>query len=102
MDTSIDICILSDMQRLLFDMHSIRDFEERLKKLIKEVTKSKGRIILFVDKLHTFIGAGAGANDYLNASNLFKPALARGELKVIDLQYNLNPQNNSMPLFSLF
>ena len=58
------------------------EFEERLKSVIKEVQKSEGHIILFIDELHTIVGAG-GAEGGTDASNLLKPALARGELKAI-------------------
>ena len=58
------------------------EFEERLKAVIKEVTEAEGRIILFIDELHTLVGAGA-AEGAMDASNLLKPALARGELRAI-------------------
>ena len=58
------------------------EFEERLKALIEEIQKSDGQIILFIDELHTLVGAGA-AEGAMDASNLLKPALARGELKAI-------------------
>ncbi len=58
------------------------DFEERLKSLLKEVEKKKEKIVLFIDELHTLVGAG-GADGSLDASNMFKPALARGELHCV-------------------
>jgi ATP-dependent Clp protease ATP-binding subunit ClpB len=58
------------------------EFEERLKAVLKEVTSSDGRIILFIDEIHTLVGAGA-AEGAMDASNMLKPALARGELRAI-------------------
>lgn len=59
------------------------EFEERLKSVIKEVTDSDGQIILFIDEMHTLIGAGGGGEGAMDAANLLKPALARGELHSI-------------------
>src|SRR5207249_7645921 len=58
------------------------EFEDRLKAFLKEVTDSQGRIILFIDELHTIVGAGA-AEGSVDASNMLKPFLARGELRTI-------------------
>ena len=58
------------------------EFEDRLKAFLKEVTDSQGEIILFIDELHTIVGAGA-AEGSVDASNLLKPQLARGELRTI-------------------
>jgi len=58
------------------------EFEERLKSVLEEVTKSEGEIILFIDEMHTVVGAGA-AQGSMDASNLLKPALARGQLRCI-------------------
>ncbi|WP_210488093.1 ATP-dependent chaperone ClpB [Rufibacter aurantiacus] len=59
------------------------EFEERLKAVIKEVVDSEGEIVLFIDEIHTLIGAGAGGDSAMDAANLLKPALARGELHAI-------------------
>src|ERR1700731_4830738 len=58
------------------------EFEERLKAVLKEISEAEGRIILFIDELHTLVGAGA-AEGAMDASNMLKPALARGELRAI-------------------
>ena len=58
------------------------EFEERLKAVLKEITEAEGQIILFIDELHTLVGAGA-AEGSMDASNILKPALARGELRAI-------------------
>jgi ATP-dependent Clp protease ATP-binding subunit ClpB len=59
------------------------EFEERLKAVIKEVTDSDGEIVLFIDEIHTLIGAGGSGEGAMDAANLLKPALARGELHAI-------------------
>ena len=58
------------------------EFEERLKAVLKEITESAGEIILFVDEMHTVVGAGA-AEGAMDAGNMLKPMLARGELHMI-------------------
>ncbi|MFJ9812582.1 ATP-dependent Clp protease ATP-binding subunit [Streptomyces sp. NPDC101158] len=58
-------------------------FEERLKKVIEDVQQAEGQIILFIDELHTVVGAGAGGESSMDAGNMLKPALARGELHVV-------------------
>jgi len=80
---------LKDKTLLALDMGSLvagskyrGEFEDRLKAVLKEVEESEGRIILFIDELHTVVGAGA-AEGAIDASNMLKPALARGELRCI-------------------
>ncbi|HEX8426489.1 ATP-dependent chaperone ClpB [Hymenobacter sp.] len=72
-----------DMGLLIAGAKYKGEFEERLKSVIKEVTDSEGQIILFIDEMHTLIGAGAGGEGAMDAANLLKPALARGELHAI-------------------
>ncbi|MFB3894477.1 MAG: ATP-dependent chaperone ClpB [Phycisphaerae bacterium] len=74
--------IALDMGALLAGSKFRGEFEDRLKAVIKEVIESDGRIILFIDELHTVVGAGA-AEGAISAGNLIKPALARGELRCI-------------------
>ncbi|MDA1024729.1 MAG: AAA family ATPase, partial [bacterium] len=59
------------------------EFEERLKAVIREIEQSNGSMILFIDELHTLVGAGKGDESPMDASNMLKPALARGEMRVI-------------------
>ncbi len=80
---------LRDKQLVALDLGSLvagakyrGEFEERLKAVLKEVTTSEGRIILFIDEMHTLVGAGA-AEGSMDASNMLKPLLARGELHAI-------------------
>jgi ATP-dependent Clp protease ATP-binding subunit ClpB len=74
--------IALDMGALLAGSKFRGEFEDRLKAVLKEVTESDGRIVLFIDELHTVVGAGA-AEGAISAGNLIKPALARGELRCI-------------------
>ena len=62
------------------------EFEERLKALLNELSKEDGRVILFIDELHTMVGAGKGDGSMMDAGNMLKPALARGEYIVLELQ----------------
>ncbi len=59
------------------------EFEERLKAVIREIESTDGQVILFIDELHTLVGAGKGDDSPMDASNLLKPALARGEMRVV-------------------
>ncbi|MCX6217960.1 MAG: ATP-dependent chaperone ClpB [Spirosoma sp.] len=72
-----------DMGLLIAGAKYKGEFEERLKAVIKEVTDSDGEIILFIDEIHTLVGAGAGGEGAMDAANLLKPALSRGELHTI-------------------
>ncbi|MBN1899254.1 MAG: ATP-dependent chaperone ClpB [Spirochaetes bacterium] len=81
--------ILKDKRLLALDVGSLvagakfrGEFEERLKAVLKEISQASGQIILFIDELHTVVGAGA-AEGAVDASNMLKPALARGELRCI-------------------
>ncbi len=81
---------LKDRQIIALDMGALiagakyrGEFEDRLKAVLAEVQQAKGRIILFIDELHTVVGAGAGNDGAMDAANLLKPALARGELHAI-------------------
>ena len=71
-----------DMGQLIAGAKYKGEFEERLKSVIKEVTDSDGQIILFIDEIHTLVGAGGGEGA-MDAANILKPALARGELRAI-------------------
>ncbi|MBT5100203.1 MAG: ATP-dependent chaperone ClpB [Polaribacter sp.] len=71
-----------DMGALIAGAKYKGEFEERLKSVIKEVTTSNGDIVLFIDEIHTLVGAGGG-NGAMDAANILKPALARGELRAI-------------------
>ncbi len=77
------ILVSLDMGLLVAGAKYKGEFEERLKAVIKEVTDSNGQIILFIDEIHTLIGAGGGGEGAMDAANLLKPALARGELHAI-------------------
>jgi ATP-dependent Clp protease ATP-binding subunit ClpB len=72
-----------DMGALVAGAKYRGEFEDRLKAVIKEVTDSAGNIILFIDEIHTIVGAGAGGDSGMDAGNLLKPMLARGELRCI-------------------
>jgi ATP-dependent Clp protease ATP-binding subunit ClpB len=72
-----------DMGALIAGAKFKGEFEERLKSVIKEVTGSNGELILFIDEIHTLVGAGGGGESAMDAANILKPALARGELRAI-------------------
>ncbi len=77
------LIISLDMGLLVAGAKYKGEFEERLKAVIKEVTDSDGEIILFIDEIHTLVGAGGGGEGAMDAANLLKPALSRGELHAI-------------------
>ncbi|HNJ10834.1 MAG TPA: Clp protease N-terminal domain-containing protein, partial [Chitinophagales bacterium] len=72
-----------DMGALIAGAKYKGEFEERLKAVIKEVIASDGEIILFIDEIHTLVGAGGGGEGAMDAANILKPALARGELRAV-------------------
>ena len=74
--------VVLDLAALVAGAKYRGEFEDRLKAVLKEITESDGQIILFIDELHTLVGAGA-AEGSMDASNMLKPALARGELRAI-------------------
>jgi len=72
-----------DMGSLIAGAKFKGEFEERLKAVVKEVTNADGEIILFIDEIHTLVGAGGGGEGAMDAANILKPALARGELRAV-------------------
>jgi ATP-dependent Clp protease ATP-binding subunit ClpB len=72
-----------DMGALIAGAKYKGEFEERLKSVVKEVTSADGEIILFIDEIHTLVGAGGGGEGAMDAANILKPALARGELRAV-------------------
>jgi ATP-dependent Clp protease ATP-binding subunit ClpB len=105
---------LTDKKLLSLDMGSLiagakyrGEFEERLKSVLSEVTSAEGGIILFIDEMHTLVGAGK-ADGAMDASNLLKPALARGELHCVGAttldEYRKHVEKHARlaALFSLF
>src|SRR3989338_1963583 len=99
--------ILKDKELIALDLGSLiagtkyrGEFEERLKAVMREIERASGRIIIFIDELHTVVGAGA-AEGAIDASNMLKPALARGELHMIGAPRLRNIRNtlNATPLW---
>ena len=72
-----------DMGALIAGAKYKGEFEERLKAVVKEVIKAEGEIILFIDEIHTLVGTGGGGEGAMDAANILKPALARGELRAV-------------------
>ena len=72
-----------DMGALIAGAKYKGEFEERLKSVVKEVIGADGEIVLFIDEIHTLVGAGGGGDSAMDAANILKPALARGELRAI-------------------
>nr|2P65_A Chain A, Hypothetical protein PF08_0063 [Plasmodium falciparum] len=72
-----------DLSSLIAGAKYRGDFEERLKSILKEVQDAEGQVVMFIDEIHTVVGAGAVAEGALDAGNILKPMLARGELRCI-------------------
>ncbi|MGH1502498.1 MAG: ATP-dependent chaperone ClpB [Acidimicrobiales bacterium] len=72
-----------DMSSMLAGAKFRGEFEERLKAVLKEITDAEGEVITFIDEMHTVVGAGAGGDSAMDASNMLKPMLARGELRMV-------------------
>jgi len=72
-----------DMGALIAGAKYKGEFEERLKSVVKEVVRSEGQVVLFIDEIHTLVGAGGGGEGAMDAANILKPALSRGDLRAI-------------------
>lgn len=72
-----------DMGALIAGAKYKGEFEERLKAVVKEVSNSDGEVVLFIDEIHTLVGAGGGGEGAMDAANILKPALSRGELRAV-------------------
>ncbi|MBS0011731.1 MAG: ATP-dependent chaperone ClpB [Bacteroidales bacterium] len=72
-----------DMGALIAGAKYKGEFEERLKSVVKEVVSSEGNVILFIDEIHTLVGAGGGGEGAMDAANILKPALSKGELRAV-------------------
>ena len=75
--------ITLDISAMLAGAKFRGEFEERLKAVLKEITDAEGEVITFIDEMHTIVGAGAGGDSAMDASNMIKPMLARGELRMV-------------------
>ena len=78
-----DRLLALDMGALIAGAKYRGEFEERLKSVLEEIKDSGGQVITFIDELHTVVGAGAGGDSAMDAGNMLKPMLARGELHMI-------------------
>ncbi|MCB0321752.1 MAG: AAA family ATPase, partial [Bdellovibrionales bacterium] len=75
--------VLLDLGLLLAGTKYRGEFEDRLKRIMKEVEASEGKVVMFIDEIHTLIGAGSSSDGSMDAANMLKPALARGEFRAI-------------------